>query len=129
MADDLPSQPILDADQIDPKSVHLKHFKRLLPLLARLHDVGTARDKAGNRELFFDGYAAMVMLYLLSPLINSVAALRRACCLPKVKKKLGLKRVSAGSFSKHRRSLCPANSSRSSTNCPPRRGRWRRAVA
>jgi hypothetical protein len=88
-----------DDDSIDPKDVRLKHFKRLLPLLARLHDVGTARDKAGNRELFFDDYAAMVVLFLLSPLISSMRALLRACRLPKVKQKLGLKRVSAGSFS------------------------------
>ncbi len=99
MADDLPIEPIRDPDQIDPKDVRLKHLVRLLPLFARLHEVGTARDKAGNRELFFDDYAAMVMLYLFSPLIGSTAALRRACELPKVKKKLGLKRVSAGSFS------------------------------
>ncbi|MBI1832559.1 MAG: hypothetical protein HYR84_14050 [Planctomycetes bacterium] len=32
----------------------LKQIKRLLPLLACVHDVGTQRDRAGNRELFFD---------------------------------------------------------------------------
>ena len=29
----------------------LKYFKRLTPLLKRLHEVGCERDKAGNRGL------------------------------------------------------------------------------
>ena len=36
-----------------------KYFKLLTPLLERLHDNGTARDKAGNRQLFFDQYGAL----------------------------------------------------------------------
>jgi hypothetical protein len=31
-----------------------KYFEMVQPLLARLHDDGTAGDKAGNRQLFFD---------------------------------------------------------------------------
>ena len=38
----------------DKDIVGLKYFEKLLPLFARLHDVGCARDKAGNRELHFD---------------------------------------------------------------------------
>jgi hypothetical protein len=34
----------------------LKYFDKLAPLLARLHDDGCARDKAGNRKLHFDQY-------------------------------------------------------------------------
>jgi hypothetical protein len=37
---------------------------------------GYARDKAGNRELFFDDYCAAVMLYLLNPLIGSMRSLQ-----------------------------------------------------
>ena len=32
----------------------LEDFDKLAPLLARLHDVGCERDKAGNRTLHFD---------------------------------------------------------------------------
>ena len=32
----------------------LKYFKQLQPLLARLHEVGTDHDHAGNRPFFFD---------------------------------------------------------------------------
>lgn len=77
----------------------LKHFKRLLPLLKRLHEVGCQRDKAGNRQLFFNDYCALVILYLLNPLINSLRALQQALSLPNVAKKLGIRRFSLGSFS------------------------------
>ena len=36
----------------------LKYLDKLLPLFDRLHDVGTRRDKAGNRKLHFDQYCA-----------------------------------------------------------------------
>jgi hypothetical protein len=32
----------------------LKYFKVLGPLLDRLHENATARDRAGNRRLFYD---------------------------------------------------------------------------
>ena len=32
----------------------LKYFDKLAPMLARLHDVGCERDKAGNRNLHYD---------------------------------------------------------------------------
>lgn len=38
---------------IDPKSIQgLNYFSALSSLLERLHDVGTARDKAGHRDFF-----------------------------------------------------------------------------
>ena len=41
---------------LDPKSTQgLKHFSTLKDLLARLHEVGTARDSAGNRHLGSSG--------------------------------------------------------------------------
>jgi hypothetical protein len=77
----------------------LKHFQRLLPFFARLNEVGCQRDKAGNRQLFFDDYCALVTLYLLNPLIGSVRVLQQALSLPNVAKKLGIQRFSLGSFS------------------------------
>lgn len=41
----------------------LKYFRRLQPLLARLHDLGTDNDPAGNRQLHFDHYASLILLY------------------------------------------------------------------
>lgn len=77
----------------------LKHFKRLMPLLHRLDDVGCERDTAGNRRLFMGDYAAAVMLYLFNPALNSLRMLQQAARLPQVAKALGVKRFSLGSFS------------------------------
>lgn len=76
-----------------------KYFKLLLPLLERLQSVGTARDKAHNRRLFFDGYACLVLLYFLNPIIVSMRSLQQASGLNKVQKLLGVPRVSLGSLS------------------------------
>jgi hypothetical protein len=70
----------------------------LAPLLAGLHEVGCERDKPGNRELHFDQYCLLVLLYLFNPLINSLRGVLHASSLPNVAK-LGLKRFSLGSFS------------------------------
>lgn len=77
----------------------LKYFRQLQPLLARLHDVGTERDHAGNRQLFYDQYAALLLLFFFNPTLNSLRALQQASCLDKVQKKLGCRRVSLGSLS------------------------------
>src|SRR5882672_2621746 len=77
----------------------LKYFKRLSPLLDRLHDVGTDRDRAGNRQLFFDQYCKLVLLYLFNPLISSMRMLRESLQLNKAARAAGVKRFSLGSFS------------------------------
>jgi hypothetical protein len=77
----------------------LKYFRRLMPLLDRLHEVGTGRDRAGNRQLFFDNYAKLVLLYLFNPLIDSMRILQEASALGRVARALGIKRFSVGSFS------------------------------
>src|SRR6266478_6904296 len=77
----------------------LKYFKLLKPLFARLHDVGTERDHAGDRQLFFDQYASLMLLFFFNPTLSSLRALQQASCLDKVQKKLGCSRTSLGSLS------------------------------
>ena len=77
----------------------LGHLSKAFSLLDRLCDVGCERDKAGNRELFFNDYVKLVLLYTWNPLIGSIADLQEAAALPNVAKVLGIKRFSAGSFS------------------------------
>jgi len=77
----------------------LKYFDKLLPLLERLHEVGCQRDKAGNRELHFDQYCMMVLLFLFNPVVRSLRAIQQASELKKVQKKLGCGRASLGSLS------------------------------
>jgi hypothetical protein len=76
-----------------------KYFDRLLPLLDRLHEVGAARDKAGNRELFYDQYALLMLLFFFNPIITSMRGLQQASSLAKVQKLLGVSRISLGAFS------------------------------
>lgn len=77
----------------------LKYFDKLAPLLARLHDVGCQRDKAGNRRLHFDQYCMLVLLFLFNPVVRSLRAIQQACQLRKVQRKLGCLRASLGSLS------------------------------
>lgn len=77
----------------------LKYFKELLPLLDRLRPVGTARDKAGNRKLFYDHYCAYILLFLFNPIVDSLRGIQQASQLKNVQKKLGCPRASLGSLS------------------------------
>lgn len=76
-----------------------KYFDMVLPLLARLHDAGTADDKANNRRLFFDQYAALLLFYFFNPIITSLNGLLQANALDKVKRVTGNRHVSKGAFS------------------------------
>ena len=77
----------------------LKCLRKIRPLLSRLRKVGTERDRAGNRRLFMDQYCALILMSLFSPAIESLRDLQRACGLDKVRKRLGVSRVSLGSLS------------------------------
>jgi IS4 transposase len=77
----------------------LKYFDKLAPLLARLHDVGCERDKAGNRQLHFDQYCMLVLLFLFNPVVRSLRAIQQASQLRNVQRKLGCLRASLGSLS------------------------------
>jgi hypothetical protein len=92
---------------LDPDVVGLKHFKRLMPLLHRLDEVGCARDSAGNRRLLMSDYCAVVLLYLFNPALNSLRKLQKVPGLPHVGKVLGVKRFSLGSFSESPRVFEP----------------------
>src|ERR1035437_1034884 len=94
--DDLPNhqQPIEEKDLTG-----FKFVRKLLPLLAGLHEVGTARDKAHNRTLHFDNYTAFLLLYLFNPIVRSVGGIVQASTLEKVRKELGVSPTSKASFS------------------------------
>src|SRR5574337_107748 len=77
----------------------LKYFDKLAPLLARLHDDACARDRAGNRELHYDQYCLLILLYLFNPVVTSLRGLQQASELTKVQRKLGCRRAALGSLS------------------------------
>src|SRR5215211_1386624 len=74
-----------------------KYFEMVGPLLAGLHADGTEADKAGNRQLFFDQYVALLLLYFFNPILTSLRGLQQASELDKVQKALGCPRASLGS--------------------------------
>jgi hypothetical protein len=79
--------------------VGLRILKRLEPWLSRLHDNARARDKAGNRKLFFDQLCLALLIRFFNPSIKSLRALQRVSELPQVRKKLGCSRFALGSLS------------------------------
>ena len=50
----------------------LQYFRLLGPLFDHLHAVGTTRDRAGNRQLFYDQYATLLLLYFFNPTVTSL---------------------------------------------------------
>ena len=88
-------RPEIKADEI----VNLEYFDKLRALLARLHDDGCARDKAGNRGLHYDEYCLLILLYLFNPIVTSLRSLQQVSELANVQKKLGCARASLGSLS------------------------------
>jgi len=77
----------------------LKYFKLLGALLERLHDDATARDRAGNRRLFYDQYACLLLLFFFNPVVKSIRSIQQASELDKVQRLFGCNRVSRGSLS------------------------------
>jgi len=76
-----------------------KYFQLLGPLFAHLRLAGTERDSAGNRQLFYDQYATLLLVYFFSPTITSLRGLQQATTLAKVQQRLGVRRTSLGALS------------------------------
>jgi Transposase DDE domain len=89
-----PRTPIQDKDLQG-----LKYFKLLGSLVERLHDDATSRDRAGNRRLFYDQYACLLLLFFFNPIVKSLRSIQQASTLDKVQRLLGCNRVSRGSLS------------------------------
>jgi hypothetical protein len=77
----------------------MKQLRRVAKLLSFLHEAGCDRDKAGNRELHFDDYVLLILLYLFNPMIDSMRTLQKVADLPEMRQRLGIRRFSLGSFS------------------------------
>lgn len=79
------------------RSVRL--IKPLEKLLKQIHGAGAERDRAGNRRFFYDHYLCLLLLYFVNPALDSMRALQNASNWQKVRKRLGIPRVSLGSLS------------------------------
>jgi hypothetical protein len=89
-------------DRGSSEFVRLQGGRLLRPvarLLRRLRKVGTRRDRAGNRRLFYDQYATLLLLYFFTPALTSLRALQQATNWDRTRRKLGIRRASLGSLS------------------------------
>ena len=84
-----------------------KYFELLDGLLERLRSVGTERDRAGNRELFFDQYATLLILYFFNPTVRTLRGLQQFTTLEKVQRMCGVRPTSLGSLSEASRVFDP----------------------
>lgn len=95
--------------RIDPRKLQgFKYFGLIDDLLARLRPVGTERDRAGNREFFFDQYATLMILYYFNPTVTTLRGLQQFTTLEKVQRLCGVKPTSLGSLSEAARVFDPA---------------------
>ena len=84
-----------------------KHFRSLRKLLSRLHEVGTKRDTAGNRQLHMAQYCVLVLVWCFNPAIRTLRGLQRVVEFNEVRKLLGVNRTSLGSLSESVRIFTP----------------------
>lgn len=84
-----------------------KYFRLIDDLLPRLRDVGTRRDKAGNRELFCDQYVTLLLLDFFNPTVTSLRGLQKFSTLEKIQQLCGIKPTSLASLSEAARVFDP----------------------
>jgi len=89
------NKPALGANELRG----LKDFKARTPLLEHRPPVGTERDKAGNRQRFFDQDAALILLYVFNPIRTSLRSLQPASGLNRVPRRLGSRATARGALS------------------------------
>jgi hypothetical protein len=89
------AEKVVTADQLNG----VKQLRKIAGLLQVLHGSGCERDTADKRELHFNDYVMLVLIYLFNPMIDSMRTLQKVSELPELQEKLGIKRFSLGSFS------------------------------
>lgn len=85
----------------------VRHLARIRPLLARLREDACQRDRAGNRQFFYDDACSLILLKFFNPSVESLRDLQRASRLKQVQKKLGCRETSLGSLSESLRLFDP----------------------
>ncbi|MBY0459799.1 MAG: transposase [Gemmataceae bacterium] len=77
-------------------------------MLAPLRPAGTDRDSAGNRRLFFDQYAQLLLLYYFNPAVTSLRGVQQFTTPEKVQRTFGIRTTALGSLSEAARVFDPA---------------------
>jgi hypothetical protein len=76
-----------------------KYFRLLGPLFDHLHRAATERARAGNRQLFYDQYASLLLLYFFNPVVTSLRGLQQTTTLAHVQERLGVRQTSLSALS------------------------------
>ena len=93
---------------VDPRKLQgFKYFDLIDGLLERLRPVGTERDRSGNRNLFLDQYATLMILYFFNPTVSTLRGLQQFTTLQKVQRLCGVRPTSLGSLSEAARVFDP----------------------
>jgi len=69
------------------------------PLFDHLHRAAIERERAGNRLVFYDQYAPLLLGYFFNPTVTSLRGLPQTTTLAQVQACLGVRRTSLGAFS------------------------------
>lgn len=85
-----------------------KYFRLIGDLLTGLKGSGAERDTAGNRKLFYDQYATLLLLYFFNPTVDSLRGLQQFTTLEKVQRLCGVRPTALGSLSEAARVFDPA---------------------
>ena len=76
-----------------------KYFRRLGPLFDPLHRAAPERARAGNRPLFSDQSASVLLLYFFHPVVTSLRGLQQTTPLAHVQERRGLRPTSLRALS------------------------------
>ena len=98
-----PIEPPVDGPMREEHLQGYGFFKKIRGVLQCLHP----ETEQQNRKLFYDDYAALMLFYFFNPIITSLRGMQAVSDMPKVRKKLGIRRVSLGSLSESVRLFDP----------------------
>src|SRR2546428_1987677 len=76
-----------------------KYFRLLGPLFDHLHRAATERDRAGNRQLFYDQYVSFLLFYFFNPVVTSFRVLQKTTTLATEQERLGVHPTSSSALS------------------------------
>jgi Transposase DDE domain len=76
-----------------------KYVRLVGTLLQALHNAGAARDRAGNRQLFYAQYARLLSLSFFTPTVTSLRGVQQLSTLAKGQQRWGVRRTALGSRS------------------------------
>src|SRR4249920_2276959 len=76
-----------------------KYVRLVGTLLQALHEGGTERDRAGNRQLFYDQYATLLLLYFFTPTVTSLRGIQQGSELAKVQQRWSVSRTALSTLS------------------------------